>query len=43
MLGGTMVAQFTADALDANGTYDIVIADAGKEMIRLRMDLAKMR
>jgi hypothetical protein len=43
MLGGTMVAQFTADALDANGTYDIVIADAGKEMIRLRMELAKMR
>jgi hypothetical protein len=43
MLGGTMVAQFPANALDANGRYDIVIAESGKEIIRTGMDLGKMR
>ena len=43
MLGGTMVVQFAADALDANGRYDIVIADGGKEMIRSGLELGKMR
>ena len=43
MLGGTMVVQFAADALDPNGRYDIVIADGGKEMIRSGMELGKMR
>jgi hypothetical protein len=43
MLGGTMVVGFAADALDANGRYDIVIADGGKEMIRSGLELGKMR
>ena len=43
MLGGTMVVQFAADALDANGRYDIVIADGGKEMMRTGLELGKMR
>jgi hypothetical protein len=43
MLGGTMVVGFAADVLDANGRYDIVIADGGKEMIRSGLELGKMR
>jgi hypothetical protein len=43
MLGGTMVVQFAADALDPNGRYDIVITDGAKEMIRSGLDLGKMR
>ena len=43
MLGGTMVVQFAAMALDANGRYDIVIAEGGKEIVRAAMDLGKMR
>ncbi|MGH7552741.1 MAG: hypothetical protein ACREMQ_06900, partial [Longimicrobiales bacterium] len=43
MLGGTLVVQFTTDALDPNGRYDIVIADGGKEMIRSGLELGKMR
>jgi hypothetical protein len=43
MLGGTMVVQFTADALDANGRYDIVIAEGGKEQVRAGLDFGKMR
>jgi hypothetical protein len=43
MLGGTMVVGFAADVLDANGRYDIVIADGGKEMNRSGLELGKMR
>jgi hypothetical protein len=43
MLGGTMVVGFAADALDANGRYDIVIADGGKEVMRSGLELGKMR
>jgi hypothetical protein len=43
MLGGTMVVQFAAGGLDANGRYDIVIAEGGKELVRAGMDLGKMR
>ncbi len=38
-----MVAQFSVEALDPNGRYDIVIADGGKEMIRTGLELGKMR
>jgi hypothetical protein len=43
MLGGTMVVQFAAAAIDANGRYDIVFADGGKEIVRAGLDLGKMR
>ena len=43
MLGGTMVVQFAAMAIEANGRYDIVIAEGGKEIVRAGMDLGKMR
>jgi len=43
MLGGTMVVQFAIDAIDANGRYDIVIADGGKEILRREVDFGRMR
>jgi hypothetical protein len=43
MLGGTMVVQFAADALNANGQYDLVIAERGKEIVRTGVNLGKMR
>lgn len=43
MLGGTLVVQFAADAIEANGRYDIVIADAGKEIVRTGVDFGRMR
>jgi hypothetical protein len=43
MLGGTLVVQFAADAIDATGRYDIVLADAGKEIVRAGVDLGRMR
>ena len=43
MLGGTMVVQFATDAIDANGRYDIVMADGGKEILRTGVDFGRMR
>jgi hypothetical protein len=44
--GGLLLVQFSADDLDANGRYDVVMAEAGKEgkeLARASLDLAKMR
>jgi hypothetical protein len=43
MLGGTLIAQFPVDALDANGRYEIVITDGGKDVSRSGLDLGKIR
>jgi hypothetical protein len=43
MLGGTMIAQFAAHAIESNGRYDIVIIDGGKELVRTGVDFGKMR
>jgi hypothetical protein len=43
MLGGTLVVQFAAGAIDANGRYDIVMADGGKEILRTGVDFGRMR
>jgi hypothetical protein len=43
MLGGTVVVQFAADAIEPNGRYDIVITDGGKELVRTGVDLGRMR
>jgi hypothetical protein len=43
MLGGTMVVQFAANALDANAKYDIVVTEGGKEIVRTGMDLGTIR
>jgi hypothetical protein len=43
MLGGTLIAQFAADAIEPNGRYDIVLADGGKEVVRTGVDFGRMR
>ena len=43
MLGGTIVVQFAIDAIHANGRYDIVMADGGKEILRTGVDFGRMR
>jgi hypothetical protein len=43
MLGGTLVVQFAADAIDAKGRYDIVMTDGGKEVLRTGVDFGRMR
>jgi hypothetical protein len=41
--GGTMVAHFDAQTLNGAGGYDLVIAEAGKELARARVDFSKLR
>jgi hypothetical protein len=43
LLGGTIVATFDGLALDAQGTYGVVISDSDKELARARVDFAKLR
>jgi hypothetical protein len=43
MLGGTLIVQFAADAIEPNGRYDIVVADGGTEIVRVAVDFGKMR
>jgi hypothetical protein len=43
MLGGTLVAQFALDDLNANGRYDFVLVENGTEITRAAVDLGKMR
>jgi hypothetical protein len=43
LLGGTVVAQFDARPLNLNGTYDVVVAESGKELARVGVDFSKLR
>lgn len=43
LLGGSLVATFDGHALDPQGTYPIVVSDAGKELARARVDFGKLR
>jgi hypothetical protein len=43
VLGGTVVARFDARLLDRNGIYDVVVSEAGKEIVRARSDLRALR
>jgi hypothetical protein len=43
MLGGSVIAAFDGFALDANGTYDVVVAERGKELARTRLLLKNVR
>ena len=43
LVGGAMVARFDAQLLNEKGIYDVVIEDGGKELARVRADLAGMR
>ena len=43
LTGGAMVAHFAAQTLSGAGSYDLVIAEAGKELARTRVDFSKLR
>lgn len=43
VLGGTVLARFDRPDLDPQGTYDVVVEEARKEVARGRIDLAKLR
>jgi len=43
MLGGTVIARFAGDAVDAAGTQDLVISEQGKDLARVRIDLGGLR
>lgn len=43
VLGGTLVVPFNGSTLDPKGTYVVVIAESGKELARVGMDLGKLR
>lgn len=43
LVGGTITASFNGDALNASGIYDVVIRESGKELARVRLDLARLR
>lgn len=43
LVGGTVLAHFDRADLDPQGTYDIVVREAGKELATGRIDLAAVR
>ena len=43
LLGGSIVATFDGQTLDARGTYWAVVSDSGKELARARVDFSKLR
>ena len=43
MVGGAMIARFDGRTLDAQGAYDVLVAEAGKELARARVDFAQLR
>ena len=43
MLGGTVIARFAGAQLDAQGGYDVVVEESGKELARVRVNLANLR
>ena len=43
LLGGTVLARFERADLDPQGTYDVVIEEARKEVARGRIELATLR
>jgi hypothetical protein len=43
VLGGTLVVPFNGSTLDPKGAYTVVIAEAEKELVRVEMDLGKLR
>ena len=43
MLGGTIVATFSGEALNPNGVYDIVVRENGKELARAGMNMGALR
>jgi hypothetical protein len=43
LAGGTVIVTFDGLRLDPRGAYEAVIEEAGKELARVRVDLAKLR
>ena len=43
VLGGTVVARFDARLLDRNGVYEVVVGEAGKDIVRARTDFRALR
>jgi len=41
--GGTIVATFPVEALNAAGAYDVVLSEMGKELARARVNFAGLR
>ena len=41
--GGTVIASFDGQRLEPRGAYEVVIEESGKELARIRLDLAGMR
>lgn len=43
MLGGTVIAAFDGLRLDANGVYDVLVVEKGRELARTRLVLKSLR
>ncbi len=43
MLGGTIVATFSAGVLKPTGVYDVVVTEDGKELARARVNMGTLR
>ena len=43
VLGGLVIADFDAAALDPEGVYDIVVEEGEKELVRVAVDLGALR
>ncbi len=43
MLGGTIVATFSAGVLKPTGVYDVVVTEDGKELTRARVNMGTLR
>lgn len=43
MLGGTIVATFSGEALNPNGVYDIVVRENGEELARAGVNMGALR
>ena len=41
--GGTVIASFDGQRLEPRAAYDVVIEESGKELARVRLDLAALR
>ncbi len=43
MLGATLVATFERERIDPRGRYEVVVSEAGRELARAGMDMARLR
>ena len=41
--GATLVATFERDRIDARGSYEVVVSEAGRELTRAGVDMARLR